>query len=165
FSDQIVNLLVRLVEHRFGSPSAAPLEPAAQLSAGVDMTDNGGKALGAATAVTILVTMALATPAFPQSTPAPAKNASINTYYPELLRLQQKSDWSGLEQLSRQALNALQAQLSPDSMNVASAADWLGLALSREGRFAEAEPLLRRALATYEKVRGPSDPDTAAIVK
>jgi len=43
----------------------------------------------------------------------------------------------------------------PDVLN------WLGSALTNAARYAEAEPLLNRALAIYEKALGPEHPNTA----
>jgi len=115
----------------------------------------------AATAVTILVTTAFAGPVVAQSAPSAAQNASLKTYLPEVQRLKQKADWAALEQLARQAMTDL-AQLGPETIDVALATDWLGVALFQQGRNAEAEPLFRRALAITEKALGEEDPLTTS---
>jgi tetratricopeptide (TPR) repeat protein/CHAT domain-containing protein len=119
----------------------------------------------ATTAVTILMTTVFAEPVVAPSAPSAAQIASIKTYLPELQRLQQKADWAGLEQLARQAMTELEAQLGPESVDVASASDWLAVALVGERRFAEAEPLFRRTLAIFEKAFGPEHTNTAATLR
>ena len=49
-----------------------------------------------------------------------------------------------------------------DALAEAHALDHQGTELYRKGRYAEAEPLLKRSLAIYEKVLGPADPDLSA---
>ena len=80
-------------------------------------------------------------------TPPAASTASIQIYLPELRRLKRKADWAGLERLSRQALSAVQATSGSETAEPAAADVWLGEALNQEGRYSEAEPLLRQALA------------------
>jgi tetratricopeptide (TPR) repeat protein len=117
--------------------------------------------LTAVMAAATLLTMALPRRAFTEPTPSTAHSASIRASLPELQRLQQRADWAGLEQLSRQALSDLQAQLGSESTDLAAADNWLALALWREGRYAEAEPLHKRALAIDENALGPKHPGTA----
>jgi CHAT domain-containing protein len=89
-----------------------------------------------------------------------AHHASIGDYLPELERLQQKGDWPGVERLSREAADTLQAQQGPDTPDAITAIGWRIRALIAESRYTEAEPLARHALATYEKYLGPEDSRT-----
>jgi CHAT domain-containing protein/tetratricopeptide (TPR) repeat protein len=103
-----------------------------------------------------LLALALAPDSFAQWARPGAARASMDTYLPELQRLQQKGDLPGMERVARQAVSELQAQLGPKSPEVSKALRWLSGVLHSEGRDAEAESLVRRALAIDEAVLGAS---------
>jgi tetratricopeptide (TPR) repeat protein/CHAT domain-containing protein len=64
------------------------------------------------------------------------------------------------ERLARQGLAAASASQKP--LTIAYWSTKLGLTLATLGRYVEAEPFFRRALAIYEKAFGPNHPDVAA---
>jgi len=51
--------------------------------------------------------------------------------------------------------------LGPEHPDTAQGLNNLGSVLAAQGRYADAEPLYRRALAIWEKVLGPEHPDTS----
>jgi tetratricopeptide (TPR) repeat protein len=53
--------------------------------------------------------------------------------------------------------------LSPDHPNMAHSLNNLAALYDTQGKYAEAEPLYRRALAIYEQVMGPNHPNTITI--
>lgn len=87
---------------------------------------------------------------------AAGQDASLAVYLPRLQALKRNGDWKGLERLSREALDGLQAHLGPDAADVGIAAAWLASALHSQRRDKEAERLLRRAIAIDEKAVGPA---------
>jgi CHAT domain-containing protein/tetratricopeptide (TPR) repeat protein len=106
-----------------------------------------------------------ATPTAPAAATSPAastapRSVAIQRYLPELLRLRQASDWTGLARLAQQALDAVSAGSGPDSVDVARAASWLAIALQALNRPAEAEALLKHALAIDEAAFGKQHPFT-----
>jgi tetratricopeptide (TPR) repeat protein len=105
-------------------------------------------------ALSVLLALRPSSPSFAEATPSAPQSVAILRYVPEFQRLQQASDWVGLERLSRQALSAVEVESGPDSIDVARAASWLALAPVQRDRRAEAEPLLKRALAIDETVLG-----------
>jgi tetratricopeptide (TPR) repeat protein/CHAT domain-containing protein len=125
------------------------------------MKKTGGHLAGR-TAMALLLAIVSASPAFAQSAPATPARASIQAYLPELQRLQQASDWVGLERLARAALGTLELAAGPDSTDVGAAASFLGTSLLRQGRYPEAEPQYRRAMDIDEKAYGPEQPDSVA---
>jgi CHAT domain-containing protein len=112
-------------------------------------------------ALTVLLAMQPSSPSCAQTTPSTPQGVAIRRDASEFERLRQASDWVGLERLSRQSLSAAQLASGPDSIVVANAAYWLALALERQGRYEEAEPLLRRVHDIHENIDGPENPRTA----
>jgi len=100
-------------------------------------------------------------PAAQPDTPAPALS---ETYGPELAQLLDQGDLPGLERLSREFLAQAQARSPPSEADLASAENWLGNALKAQGRYAEAEPHYRLALAEVEHAFGPHNPNTATVL-
>jgi len=103
-----------------------------------------------------------ATPTAPAASTASTapRSVAIQRYLPELQRLRQASDWTGLARLAQQALDAVTAESGPDSVDVARAASWLAIALQALNRPAEAEALLKHALAIDEAAFGRQHPFT-----
>jgi CHAT domain-containing protein/Tfp pilus assembly protein PilF len=105
-------------------------------------------------ALTVLLAIGPSSPSIAQATQSAPQTAAIRRYVPEFQRMQQASDWVGLEQLSRQALSAVELESGPDSIDVARAASWLAMALEHLDRKGEAELPLKRALAIDETAFG-----------
>ena len=112
--------------------------------------------------VVMLVSLTAASDGVAQSTRSAAPSASLQAYLPKVERLQKADDMAGLEQLSRQAVLALQARFGPRSSEVATAFRWLAEALGRQGRKADAELVARRALAIDETASGKASPAVAS---
>ncbi|MFQ5956109.1 MAG: tetratricopeptide repeat protein, partial [Kiloniellales bacterium] len=53
----------------------------------------------------------------------------------------------------------------PDHPITAALVDSLGVLYKAQGRYAEAEPLYKRSLATWEKAVGPADPNLAKALE
>ncbi|HEY3812186.1 MAG TPA: tetratricopeptide repeat protein [Caulobacteraceae bacterium] len=97
--------------------------------------------------------------------PAAAATPSISDHLPEFERLQGAGDWKGLEAAARAALANFETRLGPSSPQTAYAAEWVALALGSEGRFPEAESLLRRALRIIQTTSaGRDDPEVATAL-
>jgi hypothetical protein len=88
----------------------------------------------------VLLAMQPSSPSLAQATPSAPQIVALKAYLPDFKRLQQASDWVGLERLARQALSAVAVDSGPDGVDVARAASWQALALKALGRTAEAEP-------------------------
>ena len=85
-----------------------------------------------------------------------AMRAGAGPYTADLQSLNRARDWVGLEKLSREALSA--SAIEADSLDGASAENWLAAALFHQGRFPEAEPHFQRALSIREARLPPYDP-------
>jgi tetratricopeptide (TPR) repeat protein len=57
-------------------------------------------------------------------------------------------------------LEIAEKQLGPDHPHVATSLNNLAALLEAQGKYAEAEPLYRRAIAICEKTLGPEHPNT-----
>ena len=109
----------------------------------------------------VLAALTAASDGLAQPTRSAAPAASLQAYLPQVERLQKAGDMAGLEQLSRQAVLALQARFGPRSSEVATAFRWLAEALGRQGRKADAELVAQRALAIDEMASGKASPAVA----
>jgi hypothetical protein len=67
------------------------------------------------------------------------------------------SDPVSAEQSIREGLQRWSPQLSDDYFEMADARSMLGCSIARQGRFAEAEPILLKSHADLEKNRLPGD--------
>jgi tetratricopeptide (TPR) repeat protein len=63
----------------------------------------------------------------------------------------------------QQALTIRQHVLGPEHPNVAQSLNNLAALYPAQGKYEQAEPLLKRALAIYKKTFGPHYPDTKSI--
>jgi eukaryotic-like serine/threonine-protein kinase len=73
-----------------------------------------------------------------------------------------KNDLAAAEHEHRAAFSLREQTELPDSPKTLRSAHFVGLVLAREGRRAEAEPILRHVLAKREAILGPDHPDTVA---
>lgn len=69
-------------------------------------------------------------------------------------------DWARLEQVSRKRAAIEERTYGPGSAVTAASYSWIGLALARRGRDAEAEPFFRRALEIDRKALGEAQGQT-----
>ena len=93
--------------------------------------------------------------------PPPALDASTVS---ALDKLNDDSNWVGLEDLSARLLAGVEARAhSPEEL--AAALTWLAMAKQGNGRYAEAEPLFRKGLALREQAEGPEHPKTAESLR
>ena len=69
-------------------------------------------------------------------------------------------DWRRLERASRKRLEIEQRTYGPDAAVTAVSYSWIGQALARQGRDAQAEPYFRRALEADRKALGDRDRQT-----
>jgi CHAT domain-containing protein/tetratricopeptide (TPR) repeat protein len=82
----------------------------------------------------------------------------------QLDKLNDDSNWVGLEDLSGRLLAGVEARAhSPEEF--AAALTWLAMAKQGNGRYAEAEPLFRKGLALREQADGPDHPRTAESLR
>jgi len=72
--------------------------------------------------------------------------------------------WNTLEEVTRKRVVIEQRAYGPDAAATAVSWSWIGQALVRQGREAEAEPFYRRALEIDLKVLGPRDPQTLLAI-
>ena len=75
-----------------------------------------------------------------------------------------RANYSGIESVASRAERIFAGQNPPDLVGVAAAIGHRALALEKEGRLAEAEPLMRRALAIAETSFGPDHPNVAGAL-
>jgi len=68
--------------------------------------------------------------------------------------------WDKLEKVTRKRVAIEQRAYGPDAAVTAASWSWIGQALARQGRDAEAEPFYRRALEIGRRALGPRDPQT-----
>ena len=66
--------------------------------------------------------------------------------------------------MAQQVLAIREKALGPDHPDVAQALNNLAVLYYKQGRYAEAEPLYKRALAIGEKALGPDHPDVATAL-
>ena len=67
---------------------------------------------------------------------------------------QQQGNYAQAVQWAQEALRAAEATFGSEHINVATSLNALAVLYKDQGKYAEAEPLFRRALAIWEKVRG-----------
>jgi CHAT domain-containing protein/tetratricopeptide (TPR) repeat protein len=72
--------------------------------------------------------------------------------------------WRALEKVTRKRVVIEQRAYGPDAAVTAVSWSWIGQALARQGRDAEAEPFYRRALEIDRKVLGDRDPQTLLAI-
>lgn len=72
--------------------------------------------------------------------------------------------WERLEKVTRKRVVIEQRAYGPDAPVTATSWSWIGQALVRRGRDAEAEPFYRRALEIHRKALGPRDPQTLVAI-
>jgi tetratricopeptide (TPR) repeat protein len=72
-----------------------------------------------------------------------------------------RANYPGMESVAARAERIFAGRNPPDLLGVAAAMNQRGLALQYESRLAEAEPLMRRALAIAEESFGPEHPKVA----
>jgi CHAT domain-containing protein/tetratricopeptide (TPR) repeat protein len=103
---------------------------------------------------------ARAAPPTPKAPPVAIDAATLD----RLQKLNDDSDWVGLEQLAGPLAAGAEARdHTPEEL--AAALTWLAMAKQGNGRYAEAEPLFRRALALREQAEGPEHPRTAESLR
>jgi len=93
--------------------------------------------------------------AMAQTNPAPAPEWKVLN--DQAIALYQKGDIDGAAQVGAKALEAASAVLGPEHLRVASMQNNLAAIYRLQKKYAEAEPLYLRALATREKALGPDD--------
>lgn len=74
------------------------------------------------------------------------------------------SQWRELEALSRRRVAIEERTYGPDAPVTAASWSWIGQALVRQGKEAQAEPFFRKALAANRKALGDHDPQTLLAV-
>ena len=75
-----------------------------------------------------------------------------------------KGDWVRLEKATRKRAALEEATYGPDAAVTAVSWSWIGQALVRRGRDADAEPWFRKALAADRKALGPTHPETLVAI-
>ena len=78
--------------------------------------------------------------------------------------LYNRANWFGMESVAARAERIFAAQNPPDLSGIAAALSERAMALHKESRFAEAEPLMRQALAIWEKSLGMDHPTIATAL-
>lgn len=91
-----------------------------------------------------------------------ASPQEIAAHIREAMRLQNAGDLAGAEQIARQAMSEAYTRKSKRELTVALAQSVLGNILVAQGRFDEAEPLLRDALSLMEKKYGLGSADSVS---
>lgn len=113
--------------------------------------------------IVLAVALALtACGALAQSNPAPVPEwKALND---QAIALFQKGDVDAAAVTGAKALEAATAALGPDHLRVASMQNNLAALYRMQKKYAEAEPLYLRSIATREKALGPDDPVVALTV-
>jgi tetratricopeptide (TPR) repeat protein len=75
-----------------------------------------------------------------------------------------KADYAGEVGVAARACRIFQVQMPPDLLSTSAALGWQADALHHLGRFTEAEPLERRALAIWEQSLGENHPNVASAL-
>ena len=98
----------------------------------------------------------------PASSWLPVKDAMYRTWLPYARFCHAQGRLQEAESLYRDLLETAERASVPDSLYVGSQLNTLGCFLAEVGRYEEAEPLLRRALALFEEGLGACDPSVAS---
>ena len=93
------------------------------------------------------------------ASPGPARGQELGQLDRQYKAEREAGRYRAAERIARRGLEV--AAASRDELAVAFWCNGLGLALYDQGRYAEAEPLYKRALAIREKALGPDHPDVA----
>ena len=79
--------------------------------------------------------------------------------------LYQQGNYSAAVDAALQALQIAEQTFDPDHADLATSLNSLGMLYSAQGRYAQAEPLLSRALGIFEKSAGEESPEMAATAR
>jgi len=90
---------------------------------------------------------------------AAAQDVMWETYIKAGIEARDRAEYAKAEKLYRAALREAEA-FGPQDPRLATSLNNLGLLYATQGKYAEAMPLLKRALAILEKVLGPKHPNT-----
>ena len=96
------------------------------------------------------------------TSPGPARGQDLGQLDRQYKAELEAGRYRAAERIARRGLEV--AAASRDELAVGSWCNGLGLALYDQGRYAEAEPLYKRALAIAEKALGPDHPDVASCL-
>src|SRR5258706_5275333 len=100
--------------------------------------------------------------AMAQSNPTPVPEwKALND---QAIVLFQKGDVDAAAMAGEKALEAATAALGPDHLRVASMQNNLAALYRMQKKYAQAEPLYLRSIATREKALGPEDPTVALTI-
>jgi CHAT domain-containing protein/tetratricopeptide (TPR) repeat protein len=128
------------------------------------MLDGGGQRRLAALAGAFALALAASSPWAASPGEAQAPVALDAGTLAQLEKLNDNSDWVGLDSLATRLLAADQSPgRTPEEL--ASALTWLAMAKQGNGRYSEADTLFRRGLALRERADGPSHPRTAESLR
>ena len=117
--------------------------------------------VGACAAIGIFAAMpADATPRAPTGREARAWQALVV----EAEAAQAAGDWARVEKASRKRAAIEERNYGPDAQVTAASWSWIGQALVRRGRDADAEPWFRKALAVHRKALAANDPQTLIAI-
>jgi CHAT domain-containing protein/tetratricopeptide (TPR) repeat protein len=92
--------------------------------------------------------------------PTPKEAAQWKSLVADAEKAQAAGDWARLEQLTRKRAAIEERTFGLEAPVTAASYSWIGLALSRRGRDAEAEPFYRRALEIDRKALGENQGQT-----
>lgn len=114
---------------------------------------------GVGACVAIGIFAAIPADAAPRA-PAGAEARAWQALVLEADAAQAAGDWRRLEEAARKRAAIEERTYGPDAPLTAASWSWIGQALVRRGRDAEAEPWFRKALAVNRRALGPNDPQT-----
>lgn len=92
--------------------------------------------------------------------PTPKEAAAWSALVGKAEAARAEEDWRRLEKVTRRRLAIEERAYGPDSKVTASTRSWIGQALARQGRDAEAEPFYRRALEISRSALGSRHAET-----
>ena len=95
---------------------------------------------------------------------APNQGAKWAGYITAGQQAYQHADYAEAEKQFEAALKEAEA-FGPDDVRLATSLNELGLVYRAQGKYAEAEPLFKRALAILDRALGPKHPDVALVLK
>lgn len=96
----------------------------------------------------------------PPRAPTPKEAAAWSSLVAEAEAARAEEDWRRLEKVTRRRLAIEERAYGADSAVTATTRSWIGQALARQGRDAEAEPFYRRALEITRAARGSRHSET-----